>query len=61
MPERAAYPRRVSQTPEESHIETRAELLPEEEAAGSDDPLAQAEAILEESAERTDGSADDES
>lgn len=30
-----------------------AELLPEEQAVGSDDPQAQAEAILEESAERT--------
>lgn len=35
-------------------IETRAELLPEEERAGSDDPDAQAEAILAESDERTD-------
>lgn len=32
---------------------TRAELLPEEQRAGSDDPLAQAEAILQESDERT--------
>ena len=32
---------------------TRAELLPEEKRAGSDDPEAQAEAILEESEERT--------
>lgn len=30
-----------------------AELLPEEQAVGSDDPQAQAEAILAESAERT--------
>jgi hypothetical protein len=34
-------------------IETRAELLPEE-TVGSDDPDAQAEAILAESDERTD-------
>ena len=34
-------------------VEQRAELLPEELAAGSDDPQAQAEAILEESDERT--------
>ena len=34
-------------------VEHRAELLPEELAAGSDDPQAQAEAILEESDERT--------
>jgi len=43
----------MSQTPEDDRVETRAELLPEEEAAGSDDPHAQAEAILEESDERT--------
>lgn len=33
---------------------TRAELLPEEERAGSDDPQAQAEAVLADSDERTD-------
>jgi hypothetical protein len=44
----------MSQTPDDDRVETRAELLPEEEAAGSDDPHAQAEAILEESDERTD-------
>lgn len=44
----------MSETPEESDIESRAELLPEEQEAGSDDPHAQAEQILEESAERTD-------
>lgn len=32
---------------------TRAELLPEEERAGSDDPAGQAEQILRESEERT--------
>jgi len=37
----------------ERHVESRAELLPEELAAGSDDPQAQAEAILAESVERT--------
>ena len=35
-------------------VESRAELLPEEQVAGSEDPEAQAEAILEESQERTD-------
>ena len=40
--------------PDESAVESRAELLPEEQRAGSDDPHAQAEQILEESAERTD-------
>lgn len=38
---------------EESRIARRAELLPEEEAAGSDDPHAQAAQILHESDERT--------
>ena len=35
------------------HVASRAELLPEERAAGSDDPQAQAKVILEESEERT--------
>jgi hypothetical protein len=39
--------------PEQHRIEARAELLPEEQAVGSDDPEAQARAILEESDERT--------
>ena len=43
----------MTQTPDERDIETRAELLPEEQAAGSDSPRVQAEAILEESLERT--------
>lgn len=34
-------------------VETRAELLPEEQEAGSDDPEAQAAAILADSDERT--------
>ena len=47
----------MSRTPEdEERITERAELLPEEQAAGSDDPEAQAEAILEDSDERTDAS-----
>jgi len=38
----------------EENIETRAQLLPEEQSAGgSDDPEVQAEAILAESEERT--------
>lgn len=44
----------MSQNPEDDRVETRAELLPEEQAAGSDDPQAQAEAVLAESDERTD-------
>lgn len=43
----------MSDIPDEDHIASRAELLPEEIAAGSDDPHAQAEVILEESRERT--------
>ena len=39
---------------EQERIDRRAELLDEERAAGSDDPEAQAEAILAESDERTD-------
>jgi len=35
-------------------ITGRSDLLPEERAAGSDDPRQQAEAILEESDDRTD-------
>ncbi|HWJ10050.1 MAG TPA: hypothetical protein VNS46_11770 [Nocardioides sp.] len=37
---------------DDERIAERAELLPEEAAAGSDDPEAQAEAILEDSDER---------
>ena len=37
---------------DDQRVSTRSELLPEEEAAGSDDPEAQAAAILEESEER---------
>jgi len=41
-----------SPAPTEDAIESRSNLLPEEEAAGSDDPRRQAEVILEESSER---------
>ena len=44
----------MTQQPDEEHVTSRAHLLPEEVAAGSDDPRAQAEAVLEESQERTD-------
>ncbi|MDQ1373036.1 MAG: hypothetical protein QOJ09_374 [Actinomycetota bacterium] len=37
----------------DERVESRAELLPEEERAGSDDPEAQAGAILEESDARS--------
>jgi len=39
---------------EQARIDRRAEMLPEEEAAGSDDPRRQAEEILHDSDERTD-------
>ena len=45
----------MSRSPEdEERVESRSELLPEETEAGSDDPEAQAEAILAESDERVD-------
>jgi hypothetical protein len=44
---------------ERERVRARADaLLPEEEEAGSDDPMAQAEAILEESDEREDDRVD---
>jgi hypothetical protein len=47
-------PDQAAQTPiPDDRVATRAELLPEELAVGSDDPQAQAEAILIESEERT--------
>jgi hypothetical protein len=44
----------MTEPADEARIDRRADLLPEERAAGSDDPEAQAEAILEESDDRTD-------
>lgn len=44
----------MTESSDEARIERRADLLPEEQTAGSDDAEAQAEAILEESDERTD-------
>jgi len=41
-------------TPDQDRIDRRADLLPEERSAGSEDPAGQAEAILEESDDRTD-------
>ena len=43
----------MSEFPEEDAVGTHAHLLPEEVAAGSDDPGAQAEATFEESQDRT--------
>lgn len=50
---RSGYGLGMSEKPDEEAVEARAHLLPEEVAAGSDDPEAQAVAILEESEERT--------
>lgn len=45
----------MTRSPEdEERIDSRSKLLPEEKQAGSDDPEAQAQAILEESDERVD-------
>jgi hypothetical protein len=38
---------------DDDRVESRAHLLPEEESAGSDDPTAQAAAILADSDDRT--------
>jgi hypothetical protein len=43
----------MTEPQDEDRINRRAELLPEEAAAGSDDPRHQAEEILQESDERT--------
>lgn len=43
----------MSEAPDEERVTGRQNLLPEEVAAGSDDPSAQAAAILEDSDERT--------
>jgi hypothetical protein len=43
----------MTQSEDEARIERRAELLPEESAAGSEDPHEQASVILAESDERT--------
>lgn len=47
------YGRRMTEPADESRIARRADLLPEEEAAGSDDSMEQAKVILEESDDRT--------
>ena len=43
----------MSDSPAERDVDTRADLLPEELAAGSEAPREQAEAVLEDSEERT--------
>lgn len=50
---RGGYRARMSRDRDDERIESRAELLPEERTAGSDDPHDQAEQILRESDERT--------
>lgn len=47
------YASGMTEPEDEARIEQRAQLLPEEQAAGSDDPEAQAAAILEDSDDRT--------
>jgi hypothetical protein len=44
----------MTEAADESRIERRADLLPEEAAVGSEDPNEQARVILEESDDRTD-------
>ncbi len=41
------------ETPDDRNVAKRSNLLPEERAVGSDDPKAQAEAVLADSLERT--------
>lgn len=43
----------MSETPDEDRVQSRADLLPEEEAAGSEAPEQQAAAILQDSDDRT--------
>lgn len=43
----------MTERPDADRVDHRAQLLPEEEASGSDDPRAQAEVILEDSDTRT--------
>ena len=53
--DRSGYVVPMSRSPEDDErIQHRSELLPEEAEAGSDDPEAQAKAILEESDDRVD-------
>ena len=49
----AGYCPGMSENADQERIESRAELLPEERTAGSEDPQQQAEQILRESDERT--------
>ena len=42
----------MSEQPDDRMVQARQDLLPEEEAAGSEDPEGQAQAVLEESEDR---------
>jgi hypothetical protein len=53
MAENSTDPHARESSAEDERITRRADLLPEEEAAGSDDPRHQAEEILRDSDERT--------
>jgi len=48
-------------TPPQENVATRSELTAEEQAVGSDDPMAQARAILSESEDRIEAASDDSS
>jgi hypothetical protein len=50
---RRGHSRPVIEQPDPKAVETRAELLPEEAKAGSDDPEAQAAAVLADSEARS--------
>ncbi len=52
-PDTTDQPSGDADTVDQDTVNERAHLLPEELAAGSDDPQLQAEIILQESAERT--------
>ena len=55
QPDETAVPpgaEKADEAREDERVETRSELLPEEQVAGSDNPHDQAEAILAESDER---------
>lgn len=54
MTDRAEYVAFVGEEPDQTRVDRRAQLLPEEEAAGgSDDPQRQARLVLEDSDLRT--------
>jgi hypothetical protein len=52
-PDEQSHQQSPEQSDQQDRVDSRAELLPEERAAGSENPHEQAEAILAESDERT--------